>query len=94
MTTDKGIEAAARAILDKVPDGYGMTEAEADGYARAAIAAYFAALWQTRTRIDEPSARWSEWRDGRENFSDKYREYIEVEYRPLFATKIGGSHDA
>lgn len=37
--TETMIERAARAILAKVPSGYGMTAAEAMDYARAAIAA-------------------------------------------------------
>lgn len=38
------IEAVANAILSKVPEGYGMREAEARDYARAAISAHKAAL--------------------------------------------------
>ena len=33
------VEKVAKAILVRVPSGYGMTEAEADEYARAAIEA-------------------------------------------------------
>lgn len=39
MTQDEMVEAMARGILEKVPAGYGMTDVEAAGYARAALTA-------------------------------------------------------
>lgn len=44
MTMDERVERAKRAILCRVPDGYGMTEIEAELYARMSLHAAFPEL--------------------------------------------------